>query len=95
MESGKLVGSTLPTNSKLSSTQCPKTKTKKAEMMKVPYAATVGSLMYTMVCTTLAIGYVVGVVNRYMSNPEREHWAIVKWILQYLKGTSSMCLQFG
>ena len=39
MESAKSVGSTFLTNSKLSSTNCPKTKTKKVEMMKVPYAS--------------------------------------------------------
>ena len=46
MESAKLVGSTLPTNCKLSKDQCPKSKTEKAEMSKVPYASVVGSLMY-------------------------------------------------
>ena len=63
MESAKPVGSTLPTNNKLSVTQCPKSKTEKAEMNKVPYASTVGSLMYGMVCTGLDIGYAVGVVS--------------------------------
>ena len=64
-------------------------------MTKVPYALAVGSLMYAMVCTRPNIGHVVGVVSRYMSNPEREHRAAVKWILRYLKGTSSECLRFG
>ena len=41
------------------------------------------------------IGYAVGVVSRFMSNPGREHWAVVKWILRYLKGISSVCLRFG
>ena len=50
MESAKLVGLTLPRNYKISGRQCPKTKTKKVEMMKVPYALAVGSLMYSMVC---------------------------------------------
>ena len=26
-----------------------------------------------------------------MSNPGREHWVAVKWILRYLKGNSSLC----
>ena len=63
-------------------------------MGKVPYAS-VGSLMYAMVCTRPDNGYPVGVVSRYMSNPGRENWATVKWILRHLKGTSSMCLRFS
>ena len=95
MESTKPVGSTLPTNYKLSGSQCPKSKTKKAEMSKVPYASIVGSLMYAMVCTRPDITYGVGVVSRYMNNPRREHWAVVKWIPRYLRGTLSVCLRFG
>ena len=35
-------------------------------------------------------------VSRFMSNPGSEHQNAVKWILWYLKGTSSMCLlRFG
>mgnify|MGYP007007544902 CR=1 FL=1 len=68
---------------------------KKAEMMKVSYASTIGSLMYMMVCTRPGIGYAIEVVSWYMSNPERDHWAAVKWILRYLKVTSNVCLQFG
>ena len=86
MSEAKPVGSTLPTNCKLSG---------KAEMMKIPYASAVGSLMYAMVCTQPDIGYAVEVVSRFMSNPGKEHWNAVKWILRYLKGTSNMCLRFG
>ena len=50
-------------------------------MMKVPYASTVKSLMYVMACTKPNIGYVVGVVTSFMSNPSKEHWATIKWIL--------------
>ena len=82
MESTKSVGSTLPTNCKLCKEQCPRSKTDKAKMTKVPYASVVRSLMYAKVCTSPDIGYAVGVVNRYMSNPEREHWVAVQWILQ-------------
>ena len=55
MENVKPVGSKLPTNYKLSKRQYSKTKTEKAEMMKVPYVSPVISLMYTMVCTRLNI----------------------------------------
>ena len=63
-------------------------------MSKVPYASAVGSLMYAMVCTRPDIAHAVGVVSRYMSNPGKEHWEGVKWILRYLKGTSGMALCF-
>ena len=95
MLEAKPVGSTLPVNCRLSGKQSLKMKAEKAEMMKVPYASVVGSLMYAMVCTRPDIGYVVGVVSRLMSNPGKEHWNMVKWILRYLKGTWNMCLRFG
>ena len=68
---------------------------KKNEMQKIPYASIVGSLMYAMVCTRPDIAHAVGVVSRFLSDPGKEHWAAVKWILRYLQGTSKMSLCFG
>ena len=59
----KPVDLTLLTNCKLFGKQSLKMKTEKAEMMKVPYASTVESLIYEMVCTMSDIGYAVGVVS--------------------------------
>ncbi|RVW40113.1 Retrovirus-related Pol polyprotein from transposon TNT 1-94 [Vitis vinifera] len=64
-------------------------------MQKVPYASVVGSLMYAMVCTRLDIAHVIGVVNRFLSNPGKEQRATVEWILRYLMDTSKTCLCFG
>ena len=64
-------------------------------MKRVPYALAVGSLMYATVCTRQDIAFVVGAISRYMSNLGREHWATVKWILRYLKGTTCVCLRYG
>ncbi|PKI45901.1 hypothetical protein CRG98_033700 [Punica granatum] len=36
----------------------------------------------------LNIAHSVGVVSRFLSNPGKEHWNAVKWILRYLRGTS-------
>ena len=41
------------------------------------------------------MAHAIGVVSRYMSNPGKEHWQAVKWILRYLRGTSSVGLLFG
>ena len=38
---------------------------------------------------------VLQVVSRFMSNSGEAHWAKVKCILRYLRGTSKMCLCFG
>jgi len=61
----------------------------------VPYASALGSLMYAMVSTRPDITHVVGTVSRFLSNPGREHWNAVKWILRYLRGTTCLKLCFG
>ncbi|GJR87473.1 retrovirus-related pol polyprotein from transposon TNT 1-94 [Tanacetum coccineum] len=80
---------------KLSKKQSPKTEASRRRMAKVPYALAVGSVMYTMVCTRPDIAHAVGVVSRFMSNPGREHWESVKWLLRYLKGTSKTTFCFS
>ncbi|KAL6333178.1 hypothetical protein AAG906_028361 [Vitis piasezkii] len=35
------------------------------------------------------------IVNRFLSNPGKEHWIVVKWNLKYLRGTSKTCLCLG
>ena len=64
-------------------------------MSAIPYSSTVGSLMYAMVCTRPDIAHAVGVVSRFLSNPGKQHWEAVKWILRYLKGTTKFRLCYG
>nr|KYP49356.1 Retrovirus-related Pol polyprotein from transposon TNT 1-94 [Cajanus cajan] len=47
-----------------------------------------------MVCTRPDIAHVVDTVSRFLSNPGRKHWNVVKWILRYLHGTIDMKLCF-
>ena len=42
-------------------------------MSKIPYASTIGSLMYTMLCTQPDIALAVSVMSRYLANPDEEH----------------------
>ena len=51
--------------------------------------------MYAMVCTRPNIAHIVGTVSRFLSNPGRQHWNAVKWILRYLHGIINMKLCFG
>ena len=80
---------------KLSSGLCPNTDEEKDYMSQIPYANVVGCLMYAMVCTRPDISHAVGVVSRYMANPGKEHWSAVKWVLRYLRGTSSYCITYN
>ena len=63
-------------------------------MRRIPYASTVGSLMYVMLCTWPDIYYVVGIVSRYQSNPRMGHWIAVKHILKYLRRTRDYMLMY-
>ena len=69
----------------LSQDQCFKTPEKKECLQPVPYASTVGSFLYVMLCTKLDICFEVGMVTRYQSNPRLKYWTIVKHILKYHK----------
>ncbi|PKI76596.1 hypothetical protein CRG98_002905 [Punica granatum] len=95
MGNAKPISSPLASHFKLSSKQCLTSEKEKEEMKKVPYSSAVGNLMYAMVCTRPDIAHSIGVVSRFLSNPGKEHWNAVKWILRYLRGTSKVCLHFG
>ena len=77
-----------------SNEQSPKIAEECGHMTLVSYASAVGSLMYVMVFTTPYIAHAVGVVSRYMTNPGKEHWEAVRWLLKYLRGTSNTSLCF-
>ena len=68
----------------LSDDQRPKSQ-EEENMMSVPYASAVGSLMYAMLCTRPDIYYSIGMVSRYQSNSGPKHWQAVKHILKYLR----------
>jgi hypothetical protein len=64
-------------------------------MSRVPYSSVVGNLMYVIVCTRPDIAHVVGVLSKYINNIGKEHWEELKWIIRYLRGTSTHALCFG
>ena len=41
------------------------------------------------------VSYAVNAVSRYMAKPGKEHWKAVQWIMRSLRGSNSVCLQFG
>jgi len=94
MKNVKFVSTPLATHFKLSIKQSPSNEAEKAYVSRVPYASIVGSLMYAMVCMRPDIAQVVGTVSQFLSNPSREHWNAVKWILRYLHGIVDIKLCF-
>lgn len=63
-------------------------------MDTVPYSNAVGSIMYAMIGTRPDLAHPVGVICRFMSNPNREHWDAVRWVLRYIKGTQNYKLVY-
>ena len=51
--------------------------------------------MYAQVCTRSNIAYVVGVLGRYKSNPDIDHWKATKKVMRYLQGTKNYVLIYN
>ena len=51
-------------------------------MKYIPYASSIGSLMYAMVATGSDLAYAVGVMSHYMENLGKRQWEAVKHILR-------------
>ena len=70
---------------KLSKTQSP-TMAKDRERMKViPYASTIGSIKYAMMCTRPVVCLVMSLARGYNSDPGVDHWTSAKIILRGLR----------
>ena len=95
MDDAKPLSTPLANHFRLSTNQCPKIDDEVKDTSKVPYATTVGCLMYAMVCTRPYLAHVISVVSRFLSNPGRMHWDAVKWIFRNLRGTTDYGIMFS
>ena len=95
MQSAKSASTSLLIHLRLSQRDCPTSGPKGEDMKSGPYAPAVGSLMYAMVATRPDISHAVGVVSRFMHNPDRSHWNAVKHVFRYLAGTKDHDILFG
>ena len=64
-------------------------------MRRIPYASTIGSLIYAMLCMRSDICYAVRIVSHYQPNPGMGHWITVKHILKYLRRTRDYMLVYS
>ncbi|KAK8952136.1 hypothetical protein KSP39_PZI003213 [Platanthera zijinensis] len=79
---------------KFSLDKCPKNEVEQKEMLKIPYASAVGSLMYAQVCTRPDLAFIVGMLGRYLSNPGIKHWIAAKRVMRYLQKTKEYMLTY-
>ena len=94
MREAKPVQTPIAQHFKLSSSQCPSIEDEKESMEKIPYSSAVGCLMYSMVCTILDLAYAIILISKFMSDPGKEHWRAVKWVLRYIRRTTGFGLVY-
>lgn len=58
------------------------------------YREIVGSLIYIMTCTRPDLSWVVSKLSQHLAEPKQQHWATVKHLLRYLKGTLNQELHY-
>lgn len=80
---------------KLSSDQSPKTPEEFEQMRDIPYLNVLGAVAYLAIATCPDIAYAVSVLSRFNKNPGPVHWAALKRLLRYLKGTINYCIQYS
>jgi hypothetical protein len=74
----------------LSSDRSPLSLEEIATMTRVPYRATISSLMYTSMCTRPNITFAVNRLSQFSINPGEPHWAAAKHVLIYLNSTHTL-----
>jgi len=74
----------------LSKDMCYMTQIERDKMKMIPYALTIGSIMYAILYTRPNVSYALSLMSRYQSNPGENHWKIVKNILKYLRRTKNV-----
>ena len=73
----------------------PKISEERNRMSSIPYASTIGLIMYTMLCTRPDMAYALGIVSRFQADLEEDYWKAVKNIFKYLRRTKNIFLIYG
>ncbi|GKC61546.1 hypothetical protein Tco_1167514 [Tanacetum coccineum] len=94
MENSKFGTIPMQEKLKLSKSQGASTPAKIQRMQNIPYASTVGSIMYDVRCTRPDVAFVQNITSRFQQNPGELYWTAVKNILKYLRNTKDMFLVY-
>ena len=63
-------------------------------MKAVLYSLVMGSLMYAQVCTCPDIAFVIGMLDRYLSDPSQSHWKAANKVLRNVHDTKDLMLTY-
>ena len=66
----------------ISKEHSPMTLEERALIEKIPYASTIASIKYTVLCTRQDVIFALSVTNRLFANLGQRYWEIVKCILK-------------
>ncbi|GJY56427.1 hypothetical protein Tco_0455542 [Tanacetum coccineum] len=92
MENSKRGNTSMQEIFDLNKTQGASTPEEVKRMQNVPYASTVGSIMYAVRCTRPDVAFTQNITSCFKHNPGEPHWTAVKTILKYLRNTKDMFL---
>ena len=59
------------------------------------YQQLVGQLLYLSTTVRPDLGHAAAVLSRHMSKPSKQHWALAKGVVRYLKGTKDYGILLG
>lgn len=85
----------LDPNQRLDKSMAPKTPDEVKDMEKVPYREALGSVMFLCQGTRPDIAHAITSLSAYSENPGKAHWASVKRLFRYLKGTRNYTLIYS
>nr|GEW64974.1 retrotransposon protein, putative, Ty1-copia subclass [Tanacetum cinerariifolium] len=94
MENSKRGSIPMQEKLRLSKSQGASTPAEMKRMQNVPYASTVGSIMYDVRCTRPDVAFAKNVTSRFQQNPGDLHWTTIKNILKYLRNIKDMFLVY-
>jgi hypothetical protein len=80
---------------RLTAAMSPKCPEEVVAMKDIPYVSAVGALLYLATATHPDIAHTVSVLCRFNNNPGMQHWAAVKHLMWYLKGTVNLKLTYA
>lgn len=94
MQNCHAVSTPMEIGKKISKEMSPKTPEEREEMKNIPYREAIGCLQFLCQVTRPDITFAVNLFSRYCNDPGPQHWAGVKRIIRYLKGTAKLGLRY-